>query len=220
MSQAAIPLHRQAIEDGLREFLDDASLQQAMDHWQRQYADQPSTALQRFVSDIYSAYDISASRATVLRSLLKAINLNGDALPGAPKSRRTGAPHNQRSEAFSLLIDAIMVQLEAEEQRRLLLEYFAALRKKHLPPGLLITLQSWLAKRDASAAPNADNAQLRFLLIVQAAVLGQLEIPVFQFLQGLADVELGQARLGDLFVQAFPGCELRQAFLLLVKNAR
>ena len=63
-------------------------------------------------------------------------------------------------------------------------------------------------------------AQLRFLLIVQAAVLGQLEIPVFQFLQGLADVELGQARLGDLFVQAFPGCELRQAFLLLVKNAR
>ena len=164
MSQAAIPLHRQAIEDGLREFLDDASLQQAMDHWQRQYADQPSTALQRFVSDIYSAYDISASRATVLRSLLKAINLNGDALPGDPKSRRTGAPLNQRSEAFSLLIDAIMVQLEAEEQRRLLLEYFAALRKKHLPPGLLITLQSWLAKRDASAAPNADNAQLRFLL--------------------------------------------------------
>ena len=63
-------------------------------------------------------------------------------------------------------------------------------------------------------------AQLRFLLIVQFAVLGQLEIPVFQFLQGLADIELGQARLGDLFVQTFPGFELRQAFLLLVKNAR
>lgn len=163
MSLAATPPNRQAIEDGLREFLDDASLQQAADHWQRQYADQPTSALQRFVSDIHRAYEISASRPTVLRSLLSRINLHSGPVTTqrSPGSRTAAQP---RSEAFSLLFDAIMVQLDGEQQRRVLLEYFAALRKKQLPPGLLSTLQSWLAKRDASAAPNADDEQLRFLL--------------------------------------------------------
>lgn len=168
MNKPDINQRRRAIYTGLKDFLNDEQMERALRHWENRYADQPSLALQRFVADICADSELKAKRATVLRSLLNAMNSPvSDLLPdpgGSSGSSIMQPPAANSGSAFSALMLALMSQLSDDKQGKLRLDLFAALRRRQLPPTLLDALQRWLASRHPLELQQAPTALLQKLI--------------------------------------------------------
>ena len=167
MSKASLNHRRRAIFEGLSAFLSEPELTQAVSHWENRYADQPSLALQRYVTDICQAYTIAEKRSTVLRSLIHAVGQlpsNDQAISRTAPSSPTPSDADQLSQAFSELMLAIMALLDSNQQHALRIDYLAVLREQQLPLPVREALQRWLGNREALTLTSTSSSLLQTLL--------------------------------------------------------
>ncbi|MBB5187031.1 hypothetical protein HNQ57_001294 [Zhongshania antarctica] len=168
MNKRSLSDRRRAIYTGLKPFFDDASLMQAVTHWENRYADQPSLALQRYVADICQNTALKDKRATILRSLLHAMAQDSSELLADPRGPEAGTPNTAEtasaSSAYGVLMLAMMSQIDESLQHKLRIELFAALRQRQLPLAILEALQNWLGTRQPLKLNNAPPALLQKLL--------------------------------------------------------
>lgn len=171
MNSMSLSHRRRAIYTGLKPFLSEERLQLALRHWQAQYADQPSLALQRFVADICRDAELNTKRSTILRQLLQTMAQPEHELladPGSPLD--TGTPPTPEADpsssiAFGALLSAMISLLPETQRHRLRLDFFSALRNTELPLHITDTLQHWLSQPSAPLTLyDAPRSLLRRLL--------------------------------------------------------
>ncbi|AMO67884.1 hypothetical protein DOK_02636 [gamma proteobacterium BDW918] len=168
MNKRSLSDRRRAIYTGLKPFFDDASLMQAVTHWENRYADQPSLALQRYVADICQNPALKDKRASILRSLLHAMAQDSDELLADPRGPEAATSNTAEtasaSVTYGMLMLAMMGQVDESLQHKLRIELFAALRQRQLPLAILEALQNWLGTRQPLKLNNAPPALLQKLL--------------------------------------------------------
>ena len=186
MSSMSLSHRRRAIYTGLNPFLPDDRLQLAIRHWEAQYADQPSLALQRFVADICRDAELKTKRSTILRQLLQTMAQPeqelladpGSSLPNNKPGPSAEADHAY-SVAFGALLSAMMALLPDGQQHKQRLEFFSALRKSDMPARITESLQHWLSQPGAPLLLyDAPKPMLRSLLNQFYVVLCEAVGPV------------------------------------------
>lgn len=139
-------LRRRAIYTGLKPFLDDSALLDALLFWEENYAGAPRFTLQRFVSELCREGDLRPRRNDVLRSLVEAMNLPARALLPDPLQRTT-RPSATATEvaAFAALAEALLESTSGTRRFSLRLDLLASLDAQRLPPPVISSLKEWLS---------------------------------------------------------------------------
>lgn len=141
-------LRRRAIYTGLKPFLDEGTLLDALLHWEEHYSAAPRFKLQHFVSELCREGDLRPRRNDVLRSLIEAMSLPARALLPDPLQRtaRPGASSTE-VEAFATLAEALLNSTAGNQRFSLRLDLLASLDPQRLPPQALSAMKTWLSER-------------------------------------------------------------------------
>jgi hypothetical protein len=167
---ADLQLRKRAIATGLQPYIAIGELPAVLEYWEQYYAEKPSLALQYFVADIAINHQLTVSRATLLRSLIRAMGLPAAELIDLPSAKATPAAtesaeeDHSSSQAFSLVLTNIMGQLSNEMQHKLRLAFFAQLRSQNLPVQSLQALQNWLSHQQPLKLGRTSNSLLQRLI--------------------------------------------------------
>jgi hypothetical protein len=72
-----LALRRRAIYTGLRPYLEEDALLDALMHWENHFATAPRFTLQKFVAELCKDGDLRSRRADILLSLVQALSMPG-----------------------------------------------------------------------------------------------------------------------------------------------
>lgn len=143
-------LRRRAIYTGLKPFLDEEALLDALLHWEAHYASAPRFKLQHFVSELCRSGDLRPRRSDVLRSLIEAMSLPARSLLPDPLQRTTaGSASAGDVRAFVALAERLLDGTGDDQRFSLRLDLLASLDARRLPPPVLAALRTWLGERAA-----------------------------------------------------------------------
>lgn len=162
-----IALRRRAIYTGLRPYLDDDSLLDALMHWENHFATAPRFTLQKFVAELCKEGDLRSRRADILLSLVQAMSMPASSLLPDPLQHRKVAATiviTDDSQAFSALMSALFELMPRDIQYQMRLDMLASLDTRKLPKSLLVALQRWLGDKDVLKPVSCDPALLRAVL--------------------------------------------------------
>ncbi|MDX5332522.1 MAG: hypothetical protein LPK58_00535 [Gammaproteobacteria bacterium] len=215
---------RRAVYTGLRPFLGEAQLLDALLLWSVRYADGPAYALHGFVSAVCTQTGLEARHGEVYRSLMRALTADEAQLLPDPGERVTpaGAAQGSRAQApdvgtlrskaagavFVAVAGALLDALEAMDAERALkvrVDVMDRLGELHLPPREAQAVNRWLMQQTGELAVDAAPATWRDLLHRLYVRACELFGPV------ATDRVLGEAvtRAGRLpAAQAFPPRDL------------
>lgn len=180
---------RRAVYTGLKPYLGEAQLLDALRLWSVRYADGPVYLLHGFVSTVCEQAGLEARHGEVYRSLMRALTADEAQLlpdPGEPVapaaatqvSRTQGpGPGARRStaageltaagEVFVAVAGALLEALEARDAERALrvrVDVMDRLGELHLPPREAQAVSRWLMQQASGLAVDATPATWRELL--------------------------------------------------------
>jgi hypothetical protein len=176
-----IALRRRAIYTGLKPYLDDDALLEALLHWESHFSTAPRFTLQRFVAELCQDAALRARRADILLSLVQALSMPSSSLLPDPLQHRAASPDNTSEDdslAFSALLPAFFDAMPKDTQYHMRLDLLASLDPKRLPKSVLVSLQRWLGDKDVLKPVQCDPAILRTLVNRCYVVLCQRIGPV------------------------------------------
>lgn len=161
-----IALRRRAIYTGLKPYLEDDVLLDALMHWENNFANAPRFTLQRFVAELCRDGDLRARRADILLSLVQAMNMPANSLLPDPLHHRetSSASIEDDSHAFSALMLGLFEVMPKDTQYHLRLDMLASLDSRKMPKALLISLQRWLGDKDTLKPVGCDPLLLRAII--------------------------------------------------------
>tara|TARA_Y100001972_G_scaffold123077_1_gene169746 strand:- start:103 stop:732 length:630 start_codon:yes stop_codon:yes gene_type:complete len=163
-----IALRRRAIYTGLKPYMDEDALLDALMHWESHFANAPRFTLQRFVAELCKDADLRSRRADILLSLVQALSMPATSLlPDPLQHRHSTAPAaNDLTEGsgFSALMLALFEVMPKDTQYHMRLDMLASLDVRKLPKSLLVALQRWLGDKDTLQPVQCDPALLRTIV--------------------------------------------------------
>ncbi|MBD3618572.1 MAG: hypothetical protein HUJ28_03800 [Chromatiales bacterium] len=173
---------RRAVYTGLKPFLGEAQLQDALLLWSVRYADGPVYVLHGFVSAVCAQTGLEARHGEVYRSLMRALTADEAQLlpdPGErvapaasePSSRATevasAAARSSAGAVFVVVAGGLLDALEAIDAERALkvrVDVMDRLGELHLPPREAQAVNRWLMQQAGELAVDAAPATWRELL--------------------------------------------------------
>lgn len=159
---------RRAVITGLRPYMDEAALTQALNYWEQHYADTPRFALQKFVSEIARVSGLQSYRSNMLLSLVQAMNMPVDALLpdslAGPLGDPALIPSERASAAFVLLMTTLMKTVPPAAHHNFSFDLLASLDNPNLPFDVVNGLDEWLGRNRALILPPAQPLVLRALV--------------------------------------------------------
>jgi len=157
---------RRAIYTGLKPFMPEEELLDALLHWESHYATAPRFTLQRFVSELCREGDMRTRRADVLLSLVQAMSLPAQSLLPDPLQRSNARPRNSISEtaAFEVLMNAMMEASSKDQRYSLRLDLLASLDTRKMPVQFCHALQRWLGDKAPLNVSGVDTSLLRAMV--------------------------------------------------------
>ncbi|PKM21564.1 MAG: hypothetical protein CVV10_08705, partial [Gammaproteobacteria bacterium HGW-Gammaproteobacteria-14] len=161
-----IALRRRAIYTGLKPYMEDDVLLDALMHWETNFANAPRFTLQRFVAELCREGDLRARRADILLSLVQAMNMPVNSLLPDPLHHREAANASieDDSHAFSALMLGLFDVMSKDTQYHLRLDMLASLDSRKMPKNLLLSLQRWLGDKDTLKPVSCDPLLLRAIV--------------------------------------------------------
>ncbi|MCC1497986.1 hypothetical protein [Alcanivorax sp. 1008] len=163
-----IALRRRAIYTGLKPYMDDDALLDALMHWESHFANAPRFTLQRFVAELCKDADLRSRRADILLSLVQALSMPANSLlPDPLQHRQSTAPaanDSNEGSGFSALMLALFEVMPKDTQYHMRLDMLASLDVRKLPKSLLVALQRWLGDKDTLQPVQCDTALLRAIV--------------------------------------------------------
>jgi len=175
-----LAIRRRAIYTGLKPYLPEQELLDALLHWESHYANAPRFTLQRFVSELCREGDLRSRRADVLLSLVQAMSMPVQSLlPDPLQDARTGKRHNDSDvRAFQLLIEALLEITSKDPRYSLRLDLVASLDTRKLSTSVAHALQRWLADKAPLTLSGVEISVLRALVNRTYVILCEREGPV------------------------------------------
>jgi hypothetical protein len=163
---ADIALRRRAIYTGLKPYLEDDALLDALMHWENHFATAPRFTLQRFVAELCKEGELRSRRADILLSLVQALSMPATSLLPDPLQHRqaSDSASNDDSIAFGMLMQALFDTMPRDTQYQLRLDMLASLDTRKLPKTLLVALQRWLGDKDVLKPVSCDPTLLRTIV--------------------------------------------------------
>lgn len=157
---------RRAIYTGLKPFMPEEQLLDALLHWESHYATAPRFTLQRFVSELCREGDMRTRRADVLLSLVQAMSLPAQSLLPDPLQRSNARPRISISEtaAFEVLMNAMMEASSKDQRYSLRLDLLASLDTRKMPVQFCHALQRWLGDKAPLNVSGVDTSLLRAMV--------------------------------------------------------
>lgn len=157
-----LSFRRRAIYTGLKPYMEEDALMEALLFWQAQFAEAPRFTLQRFVSELCRGSELRTRRADILLSLVQAMNMPAASLLPDPLRDSTHTPAiGQHAQAFTALLDALFSQLDDNTRYQLRLDMLAQLERLRLPQAVHHALQRWLNDKSDLPAIEADTRTLQ-----------------------------------------------------------
>lgn len=191
---------RRAIYTGLKPYLPEPELLDALMHWESHYASAPRFTLQRFVSELCREGDLRTRRADVLLSLVQAMSMPAQSLLPDPMQdmRTTRTQSDSDVRAFQLLIDTLLDINNKDPRYSLRLDLVASLDTRKLSTPVAHALQRWLADKAPLTLSGVEISVLRALVNRTYVILCEREGPVTadKLLAAAVDKVAG-AGLGD-----------------------
>lgn len=191
---------RRAIYTGLKPYLPESELLDALLHWESHYASAPRFTLQRFVSELCREGDLRTRRADVLLSLVQAMSMPAQSLLPDPMQdvRVTRTQNDSDVRAFQLLIDTLLDINNKDPRYSLRLDLVASLDTRKLSTPVAHALQRWLADKVPLTLSGVEISVLRALVNRTYVILCEREGPVTadKLLASAVDKVAG-AGLGD-----------------------
>lgn len=198
-------LRRRAIYTGLKPYLEEDALVDALLHWENHFATAPRFTLQKFVSELCSQDGtLRSRRADILLSLVQAMNLPASSLlPDPLQHRVSNSQHsdvndNHHGEAFSQLLLALFEVLPNDTLYHMRLDLLASLDPRKMPKSLLVTLQRWLGNKDTLQPVSCDPLLLSAVINRCYVVLCERVGPVSADRLLASAVDMAQDRRPDL----------------------
>lgn len=174
-----IALRRRAIYTGLKPYMEEPALLDALLHWESHYANAPRFTLQRFVSELCREGELRLRRADVLLSLVQAMSMPAQSLLPDPMQGMRRETHRLDDEmrAFQMLTETL---LEATSNARysLRLDLIASLDTRKMPTQVAHALHRWLADKAALQLSGVDINVLRAFVNRSYVILCEREGPV------------------------------------------
>ncbi len=154
---------RRAIYTGLKPFMAEEEVLDALMHWESHYANAPRFTLQRFVSELCREGDLRTRRADVLLSLVQAMSMPKQSLLPDPLQRSDARPRVSISEttAFETLMNALMEAASKDQRYSLRLDMLASLDTRKMPVQFCHALQRWLGDKAPLNVAGVDTNLLR-----------------------------------------------------------
>lgn len=161
-----ISLRRRAIYTGLKPFLEEDALHDALLFWEERYAAAPRFTLQRFVAELCREGELRTRRSAVLLSLVQAMSLPVSSLLPDPLQRSSPTPNASalQTVAFEALVNALLEESGQSQHYSLRLDLLASLDPRRLPPPVCRALQHWLGNKSTLNLPGCDPDILRALV--------------------------------------------------------
>ena len=167
MMNRDVSFRRRAIYTGLKPYLADEQLIDAVMHWQQHFAEAPRFTLQKFVSELCREGELRARRADILLSLVQAMNMPGASLlpdPLASSAQQQNQRPAQPGAAFAALMTALFELTPGDNRYQLRLDMLASLDPNRLPQQVFYHVQRWLADNVPIQSLNGDARILRSLV--------------------------------------------------------
>ncbi|CAG0995065.1 hypothetical protein MTYP_02505 [Methylophilaceae bacterium] len=198
---------RRAVYTGLRPFLDDLRLMQALELWQQEFSHKPTFALNVFVAQCCTTPELKERRGEILRAVIHAMDLPvGKLLPDPQINTKSVADMQADAEyeldsvttVFVLLLTQMLGKYDAVSQggiRNYLLENLGQIKADQFS---IARLKDWLAGYSSNLAANFGIEQLQQLINLAYVSMCQYVGPVKadQLLaQSLREVERQAAAL-------------------------
>jgi hypothetical protein len=161
---ADISQRRRAIYTGLKPFMDDDSLIDAVMHWEEHFASAPRFTLQKFVSELCREGDLRSRRADILLSLVQAMNMPSQSLLPDPVQSSPAAKTDRSGDAFVALARALFDALDNDQRYQLRLDMLASLDGMNLPAHVLHAMNRWLNDNQPLENLHASVTVLRALV--------------------------------------------------------
>lgn len=149
MMHTDVSFRRRAIYTGLRPFMPEEQLMEALLLWQDNFATAPRFTLQKFVAELCHDNALRSRRADILLSLVQAMNMPGASLLPDPLASRSGT-HAVADEdtllgsAAAALLEAILTLSAGDNRYQLRLDLLASLDGSRLPQDVFQRVQRWL----------------------------------------------------------------------------
>jgi len=147
-------LRRRAIYTGMRPYVDDAKLLDAIKLWQAEYSHKPKFALSVFVARCCDSPEHKEARANVLKSIFIAMELQPDALLPDPfldlkvvHKTAAGNPADatQQTKMFVVLMQQVFAKLQKADEKQVRLSIQAHLPELRTDRMRMMYLREWLA---------------------------------------------------------------------------
>jgi hypothetical protein len=175
-----LAMRRRAIYTGLKPYLPEAELLDALLHWESHYANAPRFTLQRFVSELCREGELRSRRADVLLSLVQAMSMPPQSLlPDPMQHVRAGKKQGDDDvQAFRLLIETLLEITSKDPRYSLRLDLIASLDTRKLSTPVAHALQRWLADKAPLTLSAVEISVLRALVNRTYVILCEREGPV------------------------------------------
>lgn len=168
MMNRDITFRRRAIYTGLKPFMEDDQLMDALMYWQEHFAEAPRFTLQKFVSELCRESELRSRRADILLSLVQAMNMPGNSLlPDPLASRQVPAANDhptQTGTAFAHLLESLFEATPADARYQLRLDMLSSLDARRLPESVYYQVHRWLADNAPIQGLDSDGPVLRSLI--------------------------------------------------------
>lgn len=161
---ADISQRRRAIYTGLKPFMDDDSLIDALLHWEENFANAPRFTLQKFVSELCREGELRSRRADILLSLVQAMNMPSQSLLPDPVQSNPAPSRDNGGDAFVALAQALFHCLDNNHRYQLRLDMLASLDAMGLPAHVLHAMNKWLNDNQPLDSLHAPTRVLRALI--------------------------------------------------------
>lgn len=175
-----IDIRRRAIYTGLKPFMEEEQLLDALLHWESHYSTAPRFTLQRFVSELCGEGTLRSRRADVLLSLVQAMSMPSQSLLPAPLQRTGVSPSVSISEtmAFEVLMNALMDATNKDQYYSLRLDLLASLDARKMPIQFCHSLTCWLGEKAPLDVTGVGTVLLRAMVSRAYVILCEREGPV------------------------------------------
>lgn len=185
-----IQLRRRAIYTGLRPYLNDEALKDALILWQDEFVDKPTFAFTEFISTICKSKELRTQRTNILASLLKSLELPESALLADPFDRATQtmviSPQAQvtvkdnhvTDTIFELLFESLVKKLKESDEygvRAYVIKHRATLKLDERRSG---ELNDWIDKKIGHLTLNYELSHFRQILNLVYVALCESQGPV------------------------------------------
>lgn len=169
-----------AVHEALQPLLPPASLQKAVEYWERNFEQSGSGTIHQFVTDVCESNGLATQRSQMLMAVVAAVNPERTTAANGPIAEAGTSPADDAQVcAFENLITHLPAQMDGLTGEQLRADLIGSLRPHRFPDPFISRFRGWLLHRRSLRPVEVSASGLRAtvdqLYVLMAERLGPVE---------------------------------------------